>query len=155
MPITTASIEIACPPQVVREKFLDFASLPKYHSSFFTSITPLGPLEPKQKIRIVFVGMGKMEGTIISNKPEAFTWLGSLPYIFSGAHTFHFTPSTKTPGGTTFVQEETFTGALSWLMGGSFVAKQLGDMGKKTEKNWEGYNKDFKKWCETGEGSDA
>lgn len=61
----TATIDIAAPPSVVRAKFLDFASLPKYHSGFFGSITPLGALEPGNKIRVHFAQAGQtMDSTI-------------------------------------------------------------------------------------------
>ena len=50
----TATIDMAAPPSVVRTKFLDFASLSQYHTGFFGSITPLGALEPGNKIRVHF-----------------------------------------------------------------------------------------------------
>ncbi|CAG8952314.1 hypothetical protein HYFRA_00001059 [Hymenoscyphus fraxineus] len=37
----TSSIEINASPEVVREKFLDFKSIPSYHKTFITSLTPL------------------------------------------------------------------------------------------------------------------
>ena len=61
----TAAIDIAQPPSVVRAKFLDFASLPQYHKGFFGSITPLGALEPGNKIRVHFAQAGQtMDATI-------------------------------------------------------------------------------------------
>ncbi|EAT90315.1 hypothetical protein HBH56_060920 [Parastagonospora nodorum] len=143
----TANIEIACPPEFVRAKFLEFPSIPTYHTTFFTSITPQGPLESQQKITVVFVGMGKMDATILANEPQLFKWAGSIPLLFGGDHSFHFTPSTTTPGGTTFTQDESFYGALGFLMGDGFIARRMG-MGEKTARNWEGFNKDFKAWCE-------
>lgn len=61
----TSTTDIAAPPSLVRAKFLDFASLPNYHSTFFGSITPLGALEPGNKIRVHFIQAGqKIDATI-------------------------------------------------------------------------------------------
>lgn len=60
-----ATVDIAAPPSVVRDKFLDFASLSKYHNGFFGSITPLGAVEPGNKIRVHFAQAGQtMDATI-------------------------------------------------------------------------------------------
>jgi hypothetical protein len=84
MVIITNSIEIACPPELVRQtvinffpltstdakptntstQFLAFPTLPTYHSSFFISITPQGPLEPNQHITVIFAEMGKMDAVV-------------------------------------------------------------------------------------------
>ncbi|KAL5118085.1 hypothetical protein ACEQ8H_004074 [Pleosporales sp. CAS-2024a] len=146
----TASIEIACSPDIVRAKFLDFSSIPQYHSTFFLSMTPArsGNLVPGEKMDVQLVGMGTMEPTILANAPSHFAWRGNIPLVFGGDHTFYFTPSTKTPGGTTFIQEESLFGALAFLMGHGWVAKKAGDMRAKTERNWDAYNRDFKAWCE-------
>jgi len=53
-----------------------------------------------------------------------------------------------TPGGTTFVNEESFTGALSFMMGDNIVARPLG-MHAKTTHGFEKYNADLKVWCES------
>jgi hypothetical protein len=58
MSTITTTIDIACPPSLARTKFLDFASLPKYHTTHFSSITPLGPLEPGQQVRVQFAKGG-------------------------------------------------------------------------------------------------
>jgi hypothetical protein len=55
-----------------------------------------------------------------------------------GKHTFSFEPSTTTPGGTTFVQDEEFTGILSILF------CEGSAMRKKTQSNFETYNSDIK-----------
>ncbi|KAH8732186.1 hypothetical protein GQ44DRAFT_697227 [Phaeosphaeriaceae sp. PMI808] len=143
----SASIEIAAPPNVVRQKFLTFDTLPQYHKGFFTTITPLGALEPGNKLAIEFTGMGKITSKILANEPTLFRWCGGNSLVFSGDHSFKFEPSTITPGGTTFTQEENFGGAFGFLMGEGFIAKQAG-MGVKTTKGWEGFNQDLKKWCE-------
>jgi hypothetical protein len=46
------------------------------------------------------------------------------------------------------VQEEVFSGALGWLMGGNVVARQMGFV-EKTVKGWEEFNGDLKGWCES------
>jgi len=66
---------------------------------------------------------------------------------FNGEHIFRFEPSTKTQGGTTFVQEEKFTGLLSFLMSDGFIARSVG-LKESSKKGFEGYNEDLKKWCE-------
>jgi hypothetical protein len=91
--------------------------------------------------------MGKMDATILANTPKVFKWSGSIPLLFGGDHSFHFTPSKETPGGTTFTQEESFYGALGFLMGDGLMARKMG-MGEKTLEGWEGFNQDFKVWCE-------
>ncbi|KAF1842608.1 uncharacterized protein K460DRAFT_359187 [Cucurbitaria berberidis CBS 394.84] len=146
-----ATIDIAAPPEVVRAKFLDFESLPKYHKDFFGSITPLAPsksLAPGNKVHVVFAGAGqKMDAIILENKPEHFQWRGSIPVLFTGDHGFRFEPSTSIPGGTKFTQEEYFSGALGFMMGQNVIARQLG-FAAKTVKGWEGFNQEFKAWCE-------
>jgi hypothetical protein len=128
-------------------QFLDFSTLPSYHSSFFTSVTPRGPLEPNQLVTIVFVSMGKMDAVVNTNTPSTFTWTGSIPLLFSGAHSFKFDPL---PGGRTkFTQEEVFSGALGWIMGEGWVAGRTG-MREKTRIGWGGFNEDLKRWCEEG-----
>jgi hypothetical protein len=76
-----------------------------------------------------------------------FTWTGSLPFLFTGAHSFYWTPSQITPGGTTFLQEETFTGLLGGLYGDGVLAKSVG-VKEKTLKGWEGFNEDLKRVVE-------
>jgi hypothetical protein len=88
--------------------------------------------------------MGTMSPTILANTPDRFAWKGSLPGIFSGAHSFIFKESGD---GTEFTQTEVFGGALGWIMGESWVAGKMG-MREKTIRGWEGFNEDFKKWCE-------
>ena len=71
--------------------------------------------------------------------------------IFVGDHSFRCEPSKTAPGRTTFVQEEKFTGILSFLMGEGYAANALG-FKEKTKKNFESYNRDLKAWCETRSG---
>jgi hypothetical protein len=67
-----------------------------------------------------------------------FCWRGSIPYIFSGDHSFHFNPSQITPGHTTFVHAEDFSGMLSFLVGPTW------SMGKSTRVNYEKFNAELK-----------
>lgn len=77
------------------------------------------------------------------NSAEEFRWVGSLPWIFTGEHFFRFEASTKTPGGTTLKQGETFTGALSFLVGPTW------SFGKKTVDQFESFNESLKKRAES------
>ncbi|KAF2727668.1 hypothetical protein EJ04DRAFT_132902 [Polyplosphaeria fusca] len=122
MPGLRESIEIAAPPSVVRAKFLAFDTLPLYHpNGFFRSIS----------------------------SEHCFRWVGSMPGVFTGEHIFRFEHSEVTPGGTTFSQEESFSGALSFLMGDNFAGRTLGWQ-EKSHKGWIRYNEDLKRWCEGG-----
>ncbi|KAF2025977.1 hypothetical protein EK21DRAFT_116266 [Setomelanomma holmii] len=147
MPISS-SIEIASPPQLVREKFLDFPSLPTYHSgTFFKSITTQTTLEPRSKLTVVFASMGTMQPKFHTNELHLFAWHGNLPLIFGGHHKSKFEDSKTTPGGTTFTQEEIFHGMFAFLMGEGWIARKVG-FREKTLRGWEGCNRDLKRWCE-------
>lgn len=73
-----------------------------------------------------------------NNDPELFKWSGNLPIIFRGDHAFAFTPSAVTPGHTTLVQGEEFTGLLAFTQGQSW------SMGRSTKANFEAFNRDIK-----------
>ena len=64
-----------------------------------------------------------------------------------GEHSFHFKPSEITNGGTTFVQEEKFSGVLSFLFGENWFARLIG-IRAGTTRGFETYNEDLKAWCE-------
>lgn len=68
---------------------------------------------------------------------------------FNGNHAFHFTESKVTPGATTFIQEEQFSGLLAFTIGDGVVGNSLG-LREKTRTGFEGFNRDFKKWVESG-----
>jgi hypothetical protein len=57
--------------------------------------------------------------------------------LIAGLHTFEFQPSKLTPGCTTFVQWESFTGAGTWLMSEWLV-------GGGIKKYFVGFNEDLK-----------
>ncbi|XPS69818.1 hypothetical protein M3J09_002070 [Ascochyta lentis] len=147
------SIEINAPPERVRMKFLDFANLPTYHTSCFTSLTPNKPGEELQKndtVQVVMANGTKFTGVVQQNTPLLFSWTGSIPYVFTGTHSFSFTPSTVTAGATTFSQEEKFSGALGWwLMGDGALGRGVG-IKEKTRVAWRGFDEDLKRVCEGG-----
>lgn len=90
-------------------------------------------------------------GKIESNTPDVFAWTGSLPLLFTGTHSFYWTPSRVTPGGTTFTQEEVFSGLLGGLYGEGWVARSVG-VKEKTKLGWEGFNGELKRAVEAGVG---
>jgi hypothetical protein len=79
---------------------------------------------------------------IQENSSKAFQWRGSFYGLLIGTHTFRFEPSTTTPGATTFVQDEEFTGVLSILFFGGSA------MRKKTQNQFDTFNSDLKAWVE-------
>ncbi|CAI6340086.1 unnamed protein product [Periconia digitata] len=155
MQLISTAIEIAATPEVVRQKFLDFPSWPKFQreNGWFLSIAPTDTAKAPQDLQEkdtldVNIQLGKMQPTLLENTPNVFRWIGNgLMGTFNGAHAFRFHPSSTTPGATTLVHEEEFTGALTWMVGEGVVAKSLG-MREKTRKGFEGFNEDLKKWCE-------
>jgi len=59
----------------------------------------------------------------------------------SGLHTFSFTPSSINEGGTTFVQQEVYSGGLYFLM-------QPWLLGKQIKAQFEKFNSDLKRKVE-------
>lgn len=108
-------------------------------------------LQAGDKVTVKIANSPAFPGKIESNTHELFSWTGSLPFIFTGTHSFHWTPSTTTPGGTTFTQEERFSGLLGGLYGDGAIAKSVG-MKEKTRNGWEGFNADLKRAVEAEEG---
>ncbi|KAI9371366.1 hypothetical protein BJX61DRAFT_31167 [Aspergillus egyptiacus] len=174
MPTISTTIEIAASPAVVREKFLDFPSLPAYHppdSAFIHSITPTdrtkcnnGPetLQPGDGIECV-IGRGKMafSAVVVENSPRAFGWRGSLPVpgLFTGVHMFRFEgvdaedeDETGEGGRTRLVHEESFSGLLAGIMMGEgwLGSSAWVGMRRETVEGFERFNRDFKAWVEQG-----
>jgi len=143
---------------------LDFESYPEWSKAFFSHIkvTKGDPndLKPKDELSVGIPSATFKPVVLVSsafaypplpsdlpltisptrnlkqkNEPTVLIWRGSLPYIFSGDHSFEFQPSSTTPGGTTFINKEVFTGLLSFVMG---------LMGDGTSKGFEGFNRDLK-----------
>lgn len=73
--------------------------------------------------------------TIQDNEAHLFSWLGSIPYIFSGKHHFRFAPVEGDANKTLFTQDEAFTGLLAFTM--SFFSA-------KTLTGWKTVNEDLK-----------
>ena len=60
------------------------------------------------------------------NDTDQFQWQGPPVYhVVAGLHTFEFKPSINTPGGTTFIQKEEYSGPLAFLMSPSLVGKKI------------------------------
>jgi hypothetical protein len=130
----------------LHDQFLDFPSYSTWTHGFIKSITPADPtVAPGTKLRNVLQGM-TISPTIMANSPQEFRWRGVLwgiPGLFTGEHQFRFEPSKITPGGTTFVQAEKFSGILTFM-----IAEGTG-FWKSTKEGFEGFNEDLKKRCES------
>ncbi|KAF2216469.1 hypothetical protein CERZMDRAFT_93760 [Cercospora zeae-maydis SCOH1-5] len=134
----STSIEIAAPPEKVRAVLLDFPQSSTWLSG--PGITSIGikphPTDASQtKSDPYTLAPGdilinelnhstKFSPTILVNTPEELQWEGRIPYIFTGKHSFQFRKSEITEGGTTFVNEEDFSGALGWVMSEWVLGKQ-------------------------------
>jgi len=89
-----------------------------------------------------------MKPTFLENSETTFRWLGEgLGGTFNGEHIFRYESSATTPGGTTFVQEEKFQGAMTWMIGEGSLAGLVG-FRKTTVEGFEGFNRELKKVCE-------
>ncbi|KAF3048576.1 hypothetical protein E8E11_006356 [Didymella keratinophila] len=151
--VLRVTTEINAPPAAVREKFLDFTALPTY-SKFFEKVDSPKPglqLQKGDKVSVKIANSPGFPGKIETNTSEVFAWTGSLPLIFTGTHSFYWTPSQTTPGGTTFTQEEVFSGLLGGLYGEGAIAKSMG-MKEKTRLGWEEFNGDLKRAVEAEQG---
>lgn len=115
-----------------------------------TSPKPGLHLQPGDKVTVKIASSPAFPGKIESNTPQVFSWTGSLPFIFTGTHAFYWTPSQTTPGGTTFTQEEVFSGLLGGLYGEGAIARSVG-VKEKTRRGWEGFNADLKRAVETAQ----
>ncbi|KAL3495918.1 hypothetical protein BJX62DRAFT_232805 [Aspergillus germanicus] len=155
----STSIEINAPPAVVREKFLDFPSIPTYTSGFVGSITPTPAKDPHTLVpgdKLACV-MGNMNfaPVVVRNEPAIFSWRGSVPFVFTGEHMFRFEeipPTTQSGVSTTrLVHEESFSGLLAGIMGEGWMSS-LSALRGDSIKGFEGFNADFKRWVE-GSGS--
>ncbi|CAI6263601.1 unnamed protein product [Periconia digitata] len=141
----TTTIEIAARPSTVRNVFLDWPHYSNWTQRF--KLTPLEPatatpieLKPGDKIK---VDMGTVfRPVVVENSPHAFKWLGSLYGLFDGQHEFYFKESETTPGGTTLVQEEHFTGALTYFV------REGSSGGVQTKTNFGVFNEDLKREAE-------
>ncbi|KAL4876468.1 hypothetical protein BJY04DRAFT_223101 [Aspergillus karnatakaensis] len=154
------SIEISASPAIVREKFLDFPSLPTYTpTGFITSISPASPttrpqdLQKGDKLHCT-VGYGKFNitPTLVSNTESEFSWCGSLAGVFTGTHYFRF-EELDDGKKTRFVHGEDFGGVLAGLYGEGWLGWLVGAR-EGAVKGFEGFNADFKGWVEGRSNSD-
>ncbi|KAL2826446.1 hypothetical protein BDW59DRAFT_160966 [Aspergillus cavernicola] len=162
----STTIEIAASPTTVREKFLDFPSIPKYTPiGFVRAITPADPTKPPASLipgdnLNCVMGYGKMKFSpvVVENSPAGFGWRGSVPGLFTGVHMFRFEAVSDASTGavrggeeeggrTKLIHEENFTGLLAGVMGEGYLAGMLG-MRESSRKGFDGFNEDFKAWVE-------
>jgi hypothetical protein len=123
------SLDIAAPPEIVRQILLDFANLSQWHTHFIHSIKILQPpntssgldLKPGDRMQTHVAGM-VIEQTVQENTPSTFKtigpwkgnpregcWRKDLIFyggVLTGHHTYHFARSDV---GTTFTNEEEFS----------------------------------------------
>ncbi|KAK2761246.1 hypothetical protein FQN54_001768 [Arachnomyces sp. PD_36] len=153
-------IQINAPPSAVREAFLDFPSLPTYHTTFIKTITPHDPskngptLSPGDKLSCL-IGNMSFSTVVETNSPAEFTWRGTLgsTAFFTGAHHFKFLAVHSDGDGdgdgdcdggaeekTRFVHGEEFGGVLAGVFG------LFGREG--TKRGFERINEDLKTFVE-------
>ncbi|KAI1190783.1 hypothetical protein F5B17DRAFT_427259 [Nemania serpens] len=100
------------------QKLTDF---PKYHEWVKGSIKGVevlsadGSINVGDKVKISFPGMGIFSGEITANSPAELKWRNKWPGLLLAEHSFLFEPSKTTPGHTTFVNSEEFSGVLTYL----------------------------------------
>jgi len=143
-------IEIAASPEEVRKVFLDFSAFSEWHHGYFESVElPEGKATGEScvagdNLKCSFGGT-KLVVEITETTPAKLAWRGGapIPGMLSGLHTFHFTPSAKTPGHTTFSQDEEFSGLFSPLM-------RFGFMENKLMPNFVTFDEDLKRRVEGG-----
>ncbi|KAI1301101.1 hypothetical protein F5Y03DRAFT_408048 [Xylaria venustula] len=119
---TSASIEIARSPALVRQVLTDFAHFHEWCQGPVKAVQPLAPgdrIDVGDKLKVSFGGGISLTAEITENSPTEFKWRGGLPGLVIGEHSFRFEESKITPGCTTFVNSEAFTGLLSRISGGS------------------------------------
>ncbi|KAH7128809.1 hypothetical protein B0J11DRAFT_525872 [Dendryphion nanum] len=135
-------IEIAASPAAVRSRLLDFAGYKEWHPDWTLTTHDTSKsgvdLRPGDKISCDMKGT-KFSPVINENSENALKWTGDLLGLFVGTHQFYYHPSQKTPGGTTFIQREDFTGPLSY-----FVREGSGG-GISTRANFERLNSNLAK----------
>jgi len=145
MPTVTTQIDIAATPAEVRKAFLDFESYPTWAKAHVKYIQVTSgdkdDIKPGDKLRISTTSVS-FSSLVKTNTPEEFLWVGSIPGVFYGEHAFRFRPSAFSPGHTVLVQEEQFSGMLSFLVGPTWSG------GKKTKAAYEGFNCELKERVE-------
>ncbi|KAJ3578426.1 hypothetical protein NPX13_g2137 [Xylaria arbuscula] len=118
----SATIEIARSPAQVRHVFIDFARFHEWCQGPVKAVQTLAPegrIDIGDKVKVAFGGGISVTAEITENSPAEFRWRASLPGLLKAEHSFQFEESKVTPGSTTFVNSESFTGFLSLLSSGS------------------------------------
>ncbi|KAH6725033.1 hypothetical protein BKA61DRAFT_42168 [Leptodontidium sp. MPI-SDFR-AT-0119] len=141
------TIEIACPPERVREFFLDASKWPSWPEGIqLTRLDPKdnSPVKVGEKLKLL-AGGTTLYPTIVTNTPTTVAWHGSIHGVIIGTHTFEFFPSENptNPGGTKLVHREDFTGLLEFLMGGRWPA-WAGGQRVAAETRYAAFNKFLK-----------
>ncbi|KAH8805264.1 hypothetical protein F5884DRAFT_678085 [Xylogone sp. PMI_703] len=146
----STKIEIAVSPAVVRAKLMDFSQLPVYSpNGFMKQIKPENldkQIEKGDKLNCVIAGMQR-ECVVLENSQEAFGWQAGTQHVLQAKHYFRFQPSTTNPGGTTFVHQEMFSGALAFILREGWAGRLIG-MRAKIEGWFKNFDIDLKKVCE-------
>ena len=142
MKIVSSSIEIAAPPEKMWRVLTDFASYPQWNP-FIQSIS--GSLAIGERLRVCIKPPGGKAMTfrptvLMVEDNRKLRWKGRLlfPGIFDGEHHFELVP---TPSGSSFSQEEKFSGVLVRMMGAAIF--------QRTQRGFAEMNKALKQKAET------
>ncbi|GKZ24648.1 hypothetical protein AbraIFM66951_011918 [Aspergillus brasiliensis] len=134
----------------VRQAFLNFATLPTYHTSFFQSIHLRnhddGPAKPGDPL-ICTVHNIPFPTIVEVNTASVFSWRGYIiwNWMFNGLYSFQFEPLDTDGTKTRFVQWEELGGLLGgalWLFGR-----------RKVVAGFNNFNGDLKRHIEKGQNS--
>ncbi|KAG4441652.1 hypothetical protein IFR05_002859 [Cadophora sp. M221] len=141
------TLEIAAPPEKVREFFLDTSKWPSWPEIIqLTRLDPKdnSPVKVGEKLKIN-VGGTIIYPTIVTNTPTTVAWHGSVKRVIVGTHIFEFFPSEDpmNPGGTKLVHREDFTGVLVFLMKDGWPA-WAGGQRVLTEARYKAFNEFLK-----------
>lgn len=142
MKVVSNTVEIAAPPERVWSVLTDFASYPTWNP-FIESLAGVPRVGEKLSVRIHPPGgraMSFKPTVLVAEENRRLHWLGRLllPGIFDGEHHLDLTP---TANGTSFKQEEKFSGIVVRLMGNTtFEQTQQGfvEMNAALRKRVEG-----------------
>ncbi|KAJ5295296.1 hypothetical protein N7508_010117 [Penicillium antarcticum] len=154
-----ARVEIAASPSKVREIFLDFSKYSKWHTSFVTSIEPVNNAQsshsrqPGDELNcdifdtkfnaVIKSYLNKIQTNHIEqeNSETSFQWQGPRMFGIAGLHGFYIEPANNGIS-TSFMQTETFSGPLGFLMSPYLFGRML-------IEEFKGFNQDLKVRAET------
>ncbi|PNP54817.1 hypothetical protein FNYG_15564 [Fusarium nygamai] len=137
-------VEIDAPVEVVKSLFKDFPRFPEWSSWSIEPVVSskkIDDLMLMEKMK-VDVKDAKFTSTLIRNDPGVFEWEGGLWPLVTGRHEFSWRASTKTPGGTTFMQRESLHGLIVFLWKPGWI------MGRSAKRNFEEFNAEVKREAE-------